>query len=316
MKKFGILLLVLSLIMVMAVGCGQEEEAPVEEVEETTEETTEEVAEEEEEEEEAEGDFDTSEVIHVISREDGSGTRGAFTEITGLIEKDADDNEQDMTSPEAIIQKSTNAVMTTVSNDVYAIGYISLGSLNDTVKAVKVDGAEATADQVQSGDYPIARPFNLGYKELSPLAEDFLSFILSDQGAAIANEMGYVADEANAPAYESGSQEGTIVVAGSTSVTPLMEELAAAYMDIYPQVTIEIQSTGSSAGIQSAIEGVADLGMASRELKEEEEAELDKTVIAMDGIAVIVNNENPVEDISMDMIKDIFNGTQADWSFE
>lgn len=262
------------------------------------------------------GEFDTSRTINVITREDGSGTRGAFTEIVGILEKGPDGEEKDRTYIEAVVQNSTDAVMTSVAGDEYSIGYISLGSLNDSVKAVKVDGVEATAENVQNGSYKIARPFNIAYKgELNPLAQDFINFILSEEGQKIVVDTGYVQVSNELTSYEKGEEmEGTLVVAGSTSVTPLMEQLAEAYKEIHPKVSIEIQSTGSSAGIQAAIEGTADIGMASRELKESELAELTAQVIAMDGIAVIVNKNNPIENLTLEQIKDIYIGEITEWN--
>lgn len=261
-------------------------------------------------------DFDTGKTINVVTREEGSGTRGAFIEIVGILEKDANDNEMDRTYPEAIVQNGTNAVMTTVAGNEYSIGYISLGSLNNTVKAVKVNGVEATAENILNNSYEVARPFNLAYKgDLSPLAKDFLDFILSSEGQDIVAKEGYVQVDTQASNYESnGTEEGTLVIAGSTSVSPLMEKLVEAYQELNSGVSIEVQSTGSSAGMQSAMEGTADIGMASRELKDSELAELNPVVIALDGIAVIVNNNNPVEDLSIDDIKSIYIGETTNWS--
>lgn len=298
MKKIISLALVAIMISVFAVGCTQAQEpAPAETpVEEPA------------------SDFDTSETINVVSREDGSGTRGAFIEILGILEKDANGNEIDRTYEEAIIQNGTDGVLTTVAGDEYAIGYISLGSLNDTVNAVKVEGVEATAENVQSGLYKIARPFNVAYKgELNPLAKDFLDFILSAEGQAIIEEKGYV-QVGEPAAYAGTEQSGNLVVAGSTSVTPVMEKLAEAYQTMYPGVTIEIQSSGSSAGMQAAIEGTAELGMASRALKDSELAELTSQTIAMDGIAVITNKANTINDLTMDQIQSIYIGETTEWS--
>lgn len=310
MKKILSLTLVAIMITVFAVGCTQTEkpavEAPVVEapvVEAPAVETP------------AASDFDTSKTINVISREDGSGTRGAFVEIIGILEKDASGNEVDRTYEEAVIQNGTNAVMTTVAGDKYAIGYISLGSLNDTVNAVKVEGIEATAENVQNGSYKIARSFNVAYKgDLSPLAQDFMDFILSAEGQAIVVEEGGVQVGKDLPAYAGTIQEGDLVVAGSTSVSPTMEKLAEAYQEMYSGVSIEIQSTGSSAGMQSAMEGTAELGMASRDLKDSELAVLTAEVIAIDGIAVIKNSANTVEDLSIDEIKAIYIGEAVEWS--
>ncbi|NLX61853.1 MAG: solute-binding protein [Tissierellia bacterium] len=286
MKKIGILLLVI-MIMTFLAACGGSDS----------------------------NGFNPSRTINVITREDGSGTRGAFTEIVGILEEDANGNEVDRTYIEAIVQNSTDAVMTTVAGDEYSIGYMSLGSLNENIKAVSIEGVEPTGENVQNGSYKISRPFNVAYKgDLKPVAQDFLNFILSKEGQEIVVEEGYVQAISDPQAYDaSNSQEGNIVVAGSTSVTPVMEKLAEAYMEIHSGVSIEIQSTGSSAGIQTAMEGTADLGMASRELKESELAELTVQVIAVDGIVVIVNKENPVNDLTLEEVKGIFVGDITEW---
>lgn len=210
--------------------------------------------------------------IIVVSREEGSGTRGAFVELTGVEAKNEAGDKVDNTYIEAVIQNSTNGVMMTVANEANAIGYISLGSLNDTVKAVQIDGVEATAENVKNGSYKIARPFNIAYKAgLDEASQDLLDFILSEEGQKIVEERGYISSEAGAP-FAGGKAEGTVVVAGSTSVTPVMEKLVEAYNAINPNVKVEIQATGSSAGMQSTMEGVSQLGMASRELKDEEKS--------------------------------------------
>lgn len=259
-------------------------------------------------EDEEDTDSASGETINVISREDASGTRGAFVEIVGVMEDD-----QDNTYIEAVIQNSTNGVMTTVAGDEYSIGYVSLGSLNDTIKAINVDGVEATAENVQSGEFPISRPFNLAWQEgLSDLAQDFLDYIMSEEGQVIVEENGFVQVENNGP-YAGTGGEGNIVVAGSTSVTPVMEKLAEAYRALHDGVNIEIQSTGSSAGMTSAIEGTADIGMASRDLKDEENDALESLAMAIDGIAVIVHLDNPIEDISMDQVKQVFVGEITTW---
>ena len=258
--------------------------------------------------------FDTSKVINLVSREDGSGTRGAFIEILGILEKDADGNEVDRTYEEAIIQNGTDAVMTTVAGDKYSIGYISLGSLNDSVKALKIEGVEPASENIQNGSYKISRPFNIAYKgEPSSLAQDFIDFILSKEGQAIVVEEGYVQANTDLPAYMKNTQEGNLVIAGSTSVTPVMEKLAEAYEKIHSGVSIEIQSTGSSAGMQSAMEGTADIGMASRDLKDSELAELRSEVMAIDGIAVIVNNNNPIDSLTIEEVKSIYIGDITKW---
>ena len=248
--------------------------------------------------------------ISVVTREDGSGTRGAFVEIVGV--EDADGN--DATVGTAIVGNGTDQVMTSVMGTPDAIGYISLGSLNDTVKALKIDGVDATDELIKEGSYPIARPFNVATKgEVSELAQDFLNFIMSKQGQEIVAE-GYIyVDDAAADYAAAEGLSGNIQVGGSTSVSPLMEKLAEEYMTLNPDVTIDIQSTGSTAGMTGAIDGVLDIGMASRELTDEEAAELEGLVIARDGIAVIVNNDNPLDDISMENVKQIFLGELINW---
>ena len=328
--------------------------------------------------------------INVVSREDGSGTRGAFVEIVGVV----DENEDDMTTTSAAIQNSTNGVMQTVGGDPNAIGYISLGSLDDTVKAVTVDGAEATPEAINAGDYPIARPFVVAWGEdQSDVSADFLTFIHSQEGQTIVEEEGYIAVDASAsaegeesseeasseetteesaseetteepaegeesagaeeaaseeetteeeasseetteeesateeesteeesgsvvaslPSYEAAGLEGTIEVVGSTSVTPVMEVLAEEYMALNPDVTINITSNGSSAGIEAATGGAADLGMSSRELTEDEAAALNQANIALDGIAVVVHPDSTVEDLSLETIRSIFLGEVTEW---
>ncbi len=261
-------------------------------------------------------EFDDSFEITVVSREDGSGTRGAFVELTGVEEKDADGKKVDMTTVEAVTVSSTSVVMTTVSGDPYGIGYISMGSLNDTVKAVAIDGVEPTAENVKNGSYAIARPFNLAVKEgISEAAQDFITFIQSSEGQAVVEENGFITAVENPAAYESGKPSGKVVVAGSSSVTPVMEKLKEAYALANPNVSVEIQMSDSSTGMSSAIQGICDIGMSSRELKDSElEGGLTPIVIAMDGIAVIVNKQNPVTDISKDSLKSIYTGETLTWA--
>lgn len=263
----------------------------------------------------AEADFDTSKDIAVISREDGSGTRGAFVELFGVEEKDADGNKMDRTSDEADITNSTSVMMTSVAGNPYSIGYISLGSLNETVKAVKIDGAEATVENVKSGAYGISRPFNIATKaEVSEVAQDFIDFIMSSDGQKVVEEAGCIPQETSG-AYAGSKPSGKIVVAGSSSVTPVMQKLKEAYLAVNPNAEIEIQESDSTTGMNSAIDGVCDIGMASRELKDTEiEKGLTPTVIATDGIAVIVNNENPIEDLTKDQVKSIYIGETISWS--
>lgn len=248
--------------------------------------------------------------ITVISREDGSGTRGAFTELMGIAVDDVDN-----TVASAEISNSTSVVIQSVAGNSSAIGYISLGSLNDEVKAISVDGVEATVDNINSGEYKVARPFNIVTKEdISDLAADFVSFIMSADGQAIVEEKGYI-KASDTGAYTPSNMSGTIVVAGSTSVAPVMEVLADEYKSLNSGVTIEIQQTGSSAGMTSAIEGACDIGMASREVKDSEiQQGLVPTVIAMDGIAVIVNNDSEIDNLTSEQIKNIYTGEITDWS--
>ena len=249
--------------------------------------------------------------ITVISREEGSGTRDAFVELTGVMEDDVD-----RTVETAEISNSTSVVIQSVVGNDAAIGYISLGSLSDEVKAVKIDGAEATVDNVKSGDYALQRPFNVVTKgELDELPQDFLDFIMSAEGQKIIEEEGYISVNDAAEPYEAKGLSGNITLAGSTSVAPVMEVLADEYKKLNEGAVIEIQQTGSGAGIQSTIEGVCDIGMASRALEDDEASQgLESMEIALDGIAVIVNNENAVEDITMEQIMKIFIGEITSWS--
>ena len=256
----------------------------------------------------------SSDPITVVSREDGSGTRGAFIELFGVEEKDADGNKVDNTTEEAEITNNTSVMMSTVAGDVDAIGYISLGSLNDSVKAVKIDGVEATAENIKSGEYKVSRPFNIATNgEVSDVAQDFIDYILSPEGQAVIEENGYISID-DVKDAESTQPEGKIVVAGSSSVTPVMEKLKEAYAEVNPNAEIEIQQSDSTTGMTSAIDGICDIGMASRELKDEElEAGLTSTTIANDGIAIIVNNDNPTDDLSVDQVKSIYVGETTTW---
>lgn len=255
--------------------------------------------------------------ISVISREDGSGTRGAFIELFGVEQKNAAGQKEDMTTEEASITNSTSVMMTTVAGNVNAIGYISLGSLNDTVKAVRIDGVAPSVAAIKDGSYKIARPFNVvpSAAGLSPEAQDFLNFIMSAEGQAVVEDHGYIASVDNAPAYTGGGISGKIVVAGSSSVTPVMEKLKEAYVTINPDVIVEVQMSDSSTGVTSAIDGTCDLGMASRELKSSEiEKGAASVAIALDGIAVIVNNESTVDDLAAEDVMKIYTGEVTDWS--
>ena len=259
-------------------------------------------------------DFDTSELFSVVSREEGSGTRGAFVELFGVEQKDENDEKVDYTTEEAIITNSTEVMMTTVSGDEYAIGYASLGSLNDSIKAIKIDGAEPTVENIKSGAYTIARPFNIATTDnVSETAQDFIDYILSAEGQAVIEENGYIAND-DAEAYAGGEASGKIVVAGSSSVTPVMEKLKEAYNEINADVEIEVQESDSTTGMTAAADGTCDIGMASRDLKDSEtESGLTGTTIATDGIAVIVNNNCPVDDLTTDDVMNIFTGEYTTW---
>ena len=253
--------------------------------------------------------------IDVISREDGSGTRGAFIELFGVEQKDASGEKVDYTTDDAEITNSTEVMITSVAGDKQAIGYISLGSLNDSVKALKIDGAAATVDDIKDGTYKIARPFNIVTTgEVSDVAQDFINFIFSEEGQKVVEDNGYIS-QGNQGAYTASGKSGKVTVAGSSSVTPVMEKLAEAYKALNSDVTVEVQQSDSTTGVTSALEGVCDIGMASRELKEEETAKgAQGQVIAMDGIAVVVNNENPIEDLTSEQVKGIYVGDTTDWS--
>lgn len=257
--------------------------------------------------------FDASKTISVVTREEGSGTRDAFTELTGVLVKDGD-KKTDNTTTSAVTINSTEAVITNVKDNEAAIGYISLGSLNDTVKALKIGGVEATADNVKSGDYAVSRPFNIAYKgELSDVAQDFVDYIMSSDGQKIVSDNGYVTVSENA-AYSGKKPSGKISVAGSSSVSPVMEKLAEAYQKVNTNAKVEIQTSDSSAGMQSAMGGTCDIGMASRDLKDEEKSALKVETIAKDGIAVIVNNANTCDDLTLDQVKSIYTGETTVWS--
>lgn len=251
--------------------------------------------------------------ITVISREAGSGTRGAFIELTGVEAKNEAGEKVDYTYEEAIIQNGTAQVLTTVESDENAIGYISLGSLNEKVKAVTVEGVEATAENVKNGTYALARPFNIAVKEgLSETAQDFVNWLAGADAQAIVADKGYVAKEAEE--YVAAPKAGKIVVGGSSSVGPLMEKLAEVYMTANPDVTIEVQISDSTTGMTKAADGTFDIGMASRELKDSEKETLTGITICQDGIAVIVNTNNAVENLTIDQIRQIFVGEVTDWS--
>ena len=258
-------------------------------------------------------EWDASNDITVVSREDGSGTRGAFIELFGIEQKDESGNKVDHTTEDANITNSTEVMMSTVAGNEYAIGYVSLGSLGDSVKAVKIDGAEATEENIKADTYKVSRPFNIATKdEISDIAQDFINFILSEEGQKVVSENGYISLDDVKP-YESNGATGKVVVAGSSSVTPVMEKLKEAYQKVNSGAEIEINQSDSTTGMTSAMSGICDIGMASRELKDEEAQELTSIVIATDGIAVIVNNDSPVEELTSDQVKAIFTGETVAW---
>lgn len=258
--------------------------------------------------------WDSANDIAVISREDGSGTRGAFVELFGVEVKEGD-KKVDKTSDEAQITNSTSVMMTTVAGDDYSIGYISMGSLNDTVKALKIDGADATEENVKNGSYKISRPFNIVTKKdnKNELAEDFIKFILSKEGQEVVTANHFISID-NAQAYDGTKPSGKLTVGGSSSVSPVMEKLIEAYKKVNTNATIELQTTDSTTGVTSTLDGGYDIGMASRELKDTEISKgAEPTVIATDGIAVIVNKNSSVEDLTKDQVKSIYTGEIVSW---
>lgn len=303
MKKIIAVLAMMSMMAVAATGCAntKDEETSDTQTEETT------------RDEDAVSEWDSSSDISIISREDGSGTRGAFIELFGIEVKEGDEK-VDKTTEEAQITNSTSVMMTTVAGDEYAIGYISLGSLDDSVKAVKIDGAEATAENVKAGTYKVSRPFNIAVKpDLdNEVAKDFITFILSTEGQAVIEDNGYIALD-DTEAYAGTKPSGKAVVGGSSSVSSVMEKLIEAYKEVNPNAEIELQTSDSTTGMTSTIDGNYDIGMASRALKDEEAAELEGTVIATDGIAVIVNNSSPVEELSTEQVFAIYTGEALTW---
>ena len=252
--------------------------------------------------------------INVVSREEGSGTRGAFIELFGVEEKDKNGEKVDLTTNTAIVTNSTAVMLTTVAGDANAIGYASLGSLDETNKILQIDGVDATVENIKNGSYKISRPFNIVTKDgLSDAAKDFISFILSSDGQAVVEKAGYIPLD-NAPAYTAKTNKGKIVVSGSSSVTPIMEKLKEAYNKTNPDIEVEVQQSDSTTGIINATEGTADIGMASRNL---EDAELEKgvteTVIALDGIGVIVNKDSKVTGLTSEQVKAIYTGEITSW---
>lgn len=258
--------------------------------------------------------FNSKKSITVLSREDGSGTRGAFIELFGIEKKDTSGKKVDYTTDEAAITNSTAVMLASVAGDNYAIGYVSLGSLNDSVKAVKIDGAVATVSNINNGSYKISRPFNIAVKEgLTPVAQDFVNFILSDKGQKVIAANKYI--QVAAKSYISSKASGKIVVAGSSSVSPVMEKLIEAYKSENPNAKIELQTSDSTTGVTNAINGTCDIGMASRSLKDSEKSKgVQEVTIAIDGIAVIVNKSNPTENLSKAQVEQIFTGKTLKWN--
>ena len=255
--------------------------------------------------------------VVLISREEGSGTRGAFVELFGIEMKNAEGKKVDFTSEEADITNSTEVMLTSVAGNKYAIGYVSLGSLNKTVKALKIEGVSPSVSSIKNGTYKISRPFNIVTKQtgLSENASDFIRFILSSDGQAIVEANGYISATQN-PAYIATGKKGKITVAGSSSVTPVMEKLAEAYEKLNPEIKIEVQMSDSTTGVNSALNGVCEIGMASRELKDSEKAKGALQIkIAIDGIAVIINKENPTDSASIQSVKDLYIGTISKWGY-
>ena len=300
MKKIAAAVMMVSMVAVTAVGCGSSNGTDTKGADANQSDAT--------------SDWDETSDVTIVSREDGSGTRGAFIELFGIEEKQDDGTKVDMTTTDAQITNNTSVMLTTVADNEYAIGYVSLGSLNDSVKALKIDGAEATAENIENGSYKVSRPFNIAVKKdlNNKVAKDFMSFIMSTEGQKVVADEKYIA-VADVKDYAGTKPSGSCVVGGSSSGSPLMEKLIEAYKAVNPNASIELQTSDSTTGMTSTIEGSYDIGMASRELKEEEAAELEPTVIATDGIAVVVNNANPLDELSADQVKDIYVGNVSTW---
>ena len=298
LKKFIAILSVATMTAGLAVGCGSSSDSSSSDSSSADSKSS---------------DWDSSNDITIVSREDGSGTRGAFIELFGIEEK-KDGEKVDMTTDDAQITNSTSVMLTTVAGDDYAIGYVSLGSLNDTVKALKIDGEEATEQNIKDGKYKICRPFNIATKKGADneVAKDFIAYIMSKEGQQVISDNGYIGDD-SAEAYAGSKPSGKAVVGGSSSVSPVMEKLIEAYKKVNTGAEIELQTTDSTTGMTSAIDGSYDIGMASRELQDEEKDKLDSQVIATDGIAVIVNKNNTTDELSSDQVKTIYTGDATTW---
>lgn len=300
MKKLVAVLAVVGMTGVMMAGCGSSSAAANTDSDAASQDQA--------------SDWDSSNDISIVSREDGSGTRGAFIELFGIEEKQGD-QKVDMTTEDAQITNNTSVMLTTVAKDDYAIGYVSLGSLDDSVKALKIDGAEATEENIKDGSYKVSRPFNIATKgdPTNEVAKDFIDYILSKDGQQVISDNGYISND-DATDYAGTTPSGKCVVGGSSSVSPVMEKLIEAYKKVNPNAEIELQTSDSTTGMTSTIEGSYDIGMASRELKDSETSEgLKATVIATDGIAVIVNNNNPTDELSSDQVKEIYTGSYTTW---
>lgn len=298
LKKFIAILSVATMTAGLAVGCGSSSDSGSSDSSSADSKSS---------------DWDSSNDITIVSREDGSGTRGAFIELFGIEEK-KDGEKVDMTTDDAQITNSTSVMLTTVAGDDYAIGYVSLGSLNDTVKALKIDGEEATEQNIKDGKYKICRPFNIATKKGADneVAKDFIAYIMSKEGQQVISDNVYIGDD-SAEAYAGSKPSGKAVVGGSSSVSPVMEKLIEAYKKVNTGAEIELQTTDSTTGMTSAIDGSYDIGMASRELQDEEKDKLDSQVIATDGIAVIVNKNNTTDELSSDQVKTIYTGDATTW---
>lgn len=295
LKKFITVVAMTAMVGTLAVGCGKSD------------------SKDNGSDKKSESSWDSSNNITILSREDGSGTRGAFIELFG-IEEEKNGEKVDMTTDEAQITNSTSVMMTTVAGDDYSIGYVSLGSLDDSVKALKIDGAEATAENIKAGKYKVSRPFNIAVKKdmKNEVAKDFINYVMSEEGQKIVSDNGYIPVDGAKP-YSGKEVSGKVVVGGSSSVSPVMEKLIEGYKAVNSKANVELQTTDSTTGMTSTIDGSYDIGMASRDLKDDEAAKLQNTVIATDGIAVIVNKNNTTDELSADQVKTIYTGDATTW---
>lgn len=295
LKKFITVVAMTAMFGTLAVGCGKSD------------------SKDNSSDKKSESSWDSSNDITILSREDGSGTRGAFIELFG-IEEEKNGEKVDMTTDEAQITNNTSVMMTTVAGDDYSIGYVSLGSLDDSVKALKIDGAEATAENIKAGKYKVSRPFNIAVKKdmKNEVAKDFINYVMSEEGQKIVSDNGYIPVDGAKP-YSGKKVSGKVVVGGSSSVSPVMEKLIEGYKAVNSKANVELQTTDSTTGMTSTIDGSYDIGMASRDLKDDEAAKLQNTVIATDGIAVIVNKNNTTDELSADQVKSIYTGDATTW---